>query len=608
MRVTYVRVSHMHGISSRRGSPETDDSPACKSILGSFADGGSLAGLKTPAELTDFLDMDKVKDGAVAAAVASDSETTSPDITPANESSEWETQPVGLLSDDGTDATVASTGPPRVKLDGAPAVIVSGPVAVSAIPVIGGVKAPPVPKEPSPPPPSSHSANDGDGDDKNADSKPAKESKKLQRNRASVTSSRDDHMRISVSSNTFESPVSDGASPRGRGSVTSAVDHASPLGNSRGESTTSIDASPCAFGGGSRGSSRGDSRASLGGPGLSPRLSSSRADQRAASVGSSTTEVSPRYGNGRGGDSLLPVPPSPLPGAKRQVEAGSRSSKRRRTTNGDSTVGSSPQLLTVPAGNDVVESLKQLGRDTIAAKVARAKGQVDSLMDKRRKLERDEAAKPTEKEQRALLDSLATAMALQIALQLMELHTGWRSARELRDVASTWDLLFKLHFGQIRFSSGGGELALHLAPVRHRVAAVLKYRQFADGPHPRSRKDVEKAFRTAKPALESRVKYLKTAQGGSPYKDYVQWVHLAAEAEMLWLRAADGDRSVEPPPAVAALVQRELARDVVAVRPRLDRLAAVIFEAVRLGHNAAAPDDSTPGDELLFGLSKEGGV
>jgi hypothetical protein len=66
----------------------------------------------------------------------------------------------------------------------------------------------------------------------------------------------------------------------------------------------------------------------------------------------------------------------------------------------------------------VVAHLKQLGRDGTAAKLVRLKGQVEALMDQRRKVERGEAMKLTEKEQQTLLSSLATAMSCQVAVQV----------------------------------------------------------------------------------------------------------------------------------------------------------------------------------------------
>ena len=124
-------------------------------------------------------------------------------------------------------------------------------------------------------------------------------------------------------------------------------------------------------------------------------------------------------------------------------------------------------------------------------------------------------------------------------------------------MANTWELVFKIHFGDpkagLRFTAGG-HLARHLVPLRFRIGAVFKHREFAEGPNKRSAKVVEKAFRSAKPVLEARVKFLKTRESApqaTPYKHYVQWVHLAAEAEMLWHRAADGDRMAEPPAEVS---------------------------------------------------------
>jgi hypothetical protein len=50
---------------------------------------------------------------------------------------------------------------------------------------------------------------------------------------------------------------------------------------------------------------------------------------------------------------------------------------------------------------------------------------------------------------------------------------------------------------------------------------------------------------------------------------------------------------------VANLLRRELSRDTVAVRPRLDDVAAVILEALRLGLNA---EGGNAGDQMLAGL------
>ena len=50
---------------------------------------------------------------------------------------------------------------------------------------------------------------------------------------------------------------------------------------------------------------------------------------------------------------------------------------------------------------------------------------------------------------------------------------------------------------------------------------------------------------------------------------------------------------------MADLLRRELSRDTVAVRPRLDLVAAVILEVLRLGLNA---EGGGAGDQMLSAL------
>lgn len=84
------------------------------------------------------------------------------------------------------------------------------------------------------------------------------------------------------------------------------------------------------------------------------------------------------------------------------------------------------------------------------------------------------------------------------------------------------------------------------------------------------------------------------------YKDYIQWTHLAAEAETLWRKAQVSDgREGGPPSVIAAILKRKLSQDSVAIRPRLDTLAEAILEALQCGLNAGT---SGAGDKVLGSL------